>query len=140
MLMKDQFQDTVARLGLDENASSLERDLAELVWMRCESAFLQKSPQKPVLLKKASRLKQKHLSLTDIQFLTAFFSDVLRHCEVTSQHLKNEIQKVWLLCDPEDEKTKENFEYLNYLRETQRKNKKSINKLADIQHKMKKLR
>ena len=142
MLMKSQFQDTMSRLGLDEDTNTLERDLAEIVWMRCEAAFLQKSSQTAALLENAkiNHIKQNQLNRQEIQFLTTVIAALLSSGHDKMCILKDNIAEAWLLCDPEDKETAENFQYLNRLRNYQRDGKTTMIKLANIQRKLKKLR
>lgn len=143
MLLKEHFQETIARLGLDDLESEQERQLAEIIWHRCEAAFMQSSPQTAALLKPRSYgyfTKTERLTLQEVQFLNQLFAEMLTISSYNLSGLKEGIQECWLLCDPDDSKTKENFDILNKLRTKQRKYKKLHKQLATIQHKLKKSR
>lgn len=140
MLMQSQFQDTVSRLGLD--STSVERDLAELIWMRCEAAFQQKSPQVATLLKAKKKLKYSEQPLTqqELQSLTDLISDLLFVGNTKMQNLKTAIKNTWLVCDRDNPNTKHYFEQLNQLRDYKRMADQSMRRMEKIQHKLKKLR
>ncbi len=142
MLLKQHFQDTVARLGLDDLESEQERAIAEIVWHRCEAAMMQQSPQTAALLKKRYVHSSFDAQLTrqEVQFLNQVFASMLTISSYNIRELKGAIQEYWLQCDPDNSETQEHFEHLNQLRSLQRKFKKSHNQLATIQRKLKKSR
>ena len=139
MLLKEQFEATIARIGIEDDT---DYDLASIIWKRCEDAMIGKTSQEPVLLHKPNkyRTKNEQLTLQEIQFLNGMFAEMLTISSYNTNELKAAIQECWLLCDPDDPKTQENFDYLNQLRNLQRKFKKAHSQLAAIQRKLKKSR
>lgn len=139
MLLKEQFEATISRIGIDDDN---DYDLASIIWKRCEDAMIGKTSQEAALLHKVSQYQPKgeQLTLQEIQFLNQIFAGMLTISSYNIRELKAVVQECWLLCDPDDDKTQENFEYLNQLRSLQRKFKKSHNQLAAIQRKLKKNR
>ena len=139
MLLKEQFESTIARIGIDDDT---DYDLASIIWKRCEDAMIGKTSQEPVLLTKPSKFKPatEQLTLQEVQFLNDMFAKMLTIGSENLNAMKDAIQEAWLLCDPDDEKTQENFKLLNDFRTTQRKWKKLHNQLANIQRKLKKSR
>lgn len=139
MLLKEQFEATIARIGIQDDT---DYDLASIIWKRCEDAMIGKTSQEPVLLHKPIKYhtKNEQLTLQEIQFLNQLIASMLTISSYNVGELKAAIQECWLLCDPDDNKTQENFEYLNQLRSLQRKFKKSHSQLATIQRKLKKNR
>ena len=139
MLLKEQFEHTIARIGVEDDT---DYDLASIIWKRCEDAMIGKTSQEPVLLHKQTKhhTRSEQLTLQEIQFLNAMFAEMLTISSYNISELKAAIQECWLLCDPDDPKTQENFDYLNQLRNLQRKFKKAHSQLAAIQRKLKKSR
>lgn len=138
MEMKREFLHMVDRMGLEDG----ELALAEIVWQKAERAMQGKPTQEPVLLKSQhfGKSNENSLSREEVQFLTMMITDLLNTAQINMSALKVSIQEAWLVCDPEDEKTKENFEALNNLRSHQRKISPMMRKLEKIQHKLKKQR
>lgn len=138
MEMKREFLHMVDRMGLED----AELALAEIVWQKAERAMQGKPVQEAVLLKSQHIGKSNPhvLSREEVQFLTMMITDMLNTAQVNMYALKAAIQEAWLVCDPEDEKTKQNFEALNHLRSVQRKIAPMMRKLEKIQHKLKKQR
>lgn len=138
MEMKREFLHMVDRMGLEDG----ELALAEIVWQKAERAMQGKPTQEAVLLKSeyVGKSNPHALSREEVQFLTMMITDMLNTEQVNMYALKAAIQEVWLVCDPEDEKTKQNFEALNHLRSVQRKIARMMRKLEKIQHKLKKQR
>jgi len=139
MLLKKEFESTVNRLGLD---TEVDRCLAEIVWERCEAAHASRSPQTAVLLKtKLDRIERNTvLSKSEIQFLTSVLAKAHTWHDGVRKDLAQIIQNHWMLCDPEDETTKETFKQMNKWKNSYRKSKEEFKKLAKIQHKLKKMR
>lgn len=142
MLLNKQFQDTIKRIGLDDPLSDQERMLAEIVWSRCESAMMQKSPQTAALLKSRYVHSSSSAELTreDWQYLTHILKLLLNNHDEEINLAKIYAQEHWKMCDPDKPETKYNFEKLNTLRDIQRQLKTRRNKLSIIQRKLKKLR
>lgn len=138
MEMKREFLHMVDRMGLED----AELALAEIVWQKAERAMQGKPVQEAVLLKSeyVGKSNPHALSREEVQFLTMILTDMLRTSQQNMRNMRASMQEVWLLCDPDDEKTQENFEILNYLRSVQRKISPMIRKLEKIQHKLKKQR
>lgn len=140
MELKKEFAHMVDRMGLEDG----ELALAEIVWKKAERAMQGLPVQEAVLLKEplvfAPERETNELTREDVQFLTKMLSDMLSIAQCNSETLKAEIQYVWLLCDPDDEETKNNFNTLNSLRNYQRKVGRMTRKLEKIQHKLKKQR
>lgn len=138
MEMKREFLHMVDRMGLEDG----ELALAEIVWQKAERAMQGKPTQEAVLLKSEfTPVRQPEiLTREEIQFLSGVLRDMLNTAQINSARLREVIQEVWLLCDPDDEKTKENFEHLNEIRSYQRKVYAMMRKFEKIQHKLKKLR
>jgi hypothetical protein len=138
MEMKKEFIHMVDRMGLEDG----ELALAEIVWKKAERAMQGMPTQEPVLLKPERKVKKKEKLLTneEIQFLTGLLKNLLCRGNLSNQLLKDEIQQVWLACNPEDENTKDAFEALNILRSYQRKVYTQFRKLEQIQSKLKKQR
>lgn len=138
MEMKREFLHMVDRMGLEDG----ELSLAEIVWQKAERAMQGKPTQEAVLLKSeyVGKSNSNALSREEIQFLSGLLRDMLNTAQTNSAALREIIQEVWLLCDPDDEKTKENFEHLNEIRSYQRKVYAMMRKLEKIQHKLKKQR
>lgn len=139
MLLKEQFEATIARIGIEDD---IDYDLASIIWKRCEDAMIGKASQEPVLLHKQTkhRTRNEQLTLQEIQFLNDLFASMLSIGSYNLSELKAAIQECWLLCDPDDSKTQENFNHLNQLRNFQRRVKKANKQLAEIQRKLKKSR
>lgn len=139
MLLKEQFEATISRIGVDDDT---DYDLASIIWKRCEDAMIGRTSQEPTLLVQQTKYQPKgeQLTLQEIQFLNQLIASMLTISSYNVGELKAAIQECWLLCDPDDDKTQENFEYLNQLRSLQRKFKKSHTQLATIQRKLKKSR
>lgn len=138
MELKKEFTHMVDRMGLEE----AELALAEIVWNKAERAMQGLPMQEATLLKQPFTLEPKSNELTreDMQFLTNLITYCLRTGQHATECIKDEIQQVWLLCDPDDDKTKDNFTALNNLRTYQRKVRATMRKLEKIQHKLKKSR
>ncbi len=138
MEMKREFLHMVDRMGLEDG----ELSLAEIVWQKAERAMQGKPTQEAVLLKAEHTIESNPhvLSRQEVQFLTMMITDMLNTAQINMYKLKQATQNAWLLCDPEDETTKENFEGLNHLRSYQRKISPMMRKLEKIQHKLKKQR
>lgn len=139
MLLKEQFEATIARIGIEDDT---DYDLASIIWKRCEDAMIGKTSQEPVLLHKPTkyRTKNEQLTLQEIQFLNQVFASMLTISSYNIRELKGVMQEYWLQCDPDNSETQEYFDYLNQLRSLQRKFKKSHSQLATIQRKLKKSR
>lgn len=138
MILKNEFNATVDRLGLSEE---VDQCLAEIIWERCEAAHANKSSQVAALLKtKKERIKREGLSQSEIQFITGMIARTQNLSQDFFHSINNDIQGAWLLCDPDDETTQENFEILNSLKNIKRKAKEEYKKLANVQHKLKKMR
>lgn len=140
MEMKREFLHMVDRMGLEE----AELALAEIVWQKAERAMQGKPAQEAILLKQpyvAIKDYQEHdLTRQEVQFLSMILADMLGTAQVNMLKLKSKIQEAWLLCDPEDKTTAENFEYLNHLRSHQRRVSAMMRKFEKIQRKLKKSR
>jgi hypothetical protein len=145
MILKPEFANMVDRMGLEDG----ELALAEIVWQRCEKAMQQKPQQEAVLVSdKLQKFLQTYaynhrsvaLTTDELHWLTTMFTTFLRLGEDNLAAIKEEIQGAWLLCDPDDPKTEDNFAYLNELRTIQQKWKKSHKRLSSIQTKLKKNR
>lgn len=141
MLLKEQFEHTIARIGIEDDT---DYDLASIIWKRCEDAMLGKTSQEAALLSKATKLKQtgqvEQLTLQEVQFLNDLFAEMLSIGSENLEEIKGAVQKVWLNCNPDDEKTEPWFRILNELRNKQRKWKKAQKQLSEIQRKLKKSR
>ena len=139
MLLKEQFESTIARIGIEDDT---DYDLASIIWKRCEDAMIGKTSQEPVLLHKKTkyRVRNEQLTLQEIQFLNQLFAEMLTLSSYNQSELKYVIQEYWQRCDPENPNTQEIFDALNQLRSKQRKFKKLHNHLASIQRKLKKSR
>ena len=139
MLLKEQFEATIARIGIQDDT---DYDLASIIWKRCEDTMIGKTSQEPVLLHKPIKYhtKNEQLTLQEIQFLNGMFAEMLTISSYNLGELKAAIQEHWLVCDPDNSETQDNFDHLNQLRSLQRKFKKSHSQLATIQRKLKKSR
>lgn len=139
MLLKEQFEHTIARIGIEDDT---DYDLASIIWKRCEDAMIGKTSQEPVLLHKPTkyRTKNEQLTLQEVQFLNGMFAEMLTISSYNISELKAAIQEYWLQCDPDNSETQDNFDHLNQLRSLQRKFKKAHSQLAAIQRKLKKSR
>lgn len=136
MLMKHEFQQTCARLGLEDH----ELDLAEIIWSKCEHAFQGGSVQDAALLTKPQvriRVNQETLTRQDMQYLSNVLSKALTQGENFKQSAKRSADALWRKCDKNDPETAEYFSQLNRLRNFQRNMKRAFNKLAVIQSKLK---
>ncbi len=138
MEMKREFLHMVDRMGLEDG----ELALAEIVWQKAERAMQGKPVQEAVLLKSEFTPARQPQALTreEMQFLSGVLRDMLNVAQNNMVGLRGAIQEAWLLCDPDDEKTEENFQLLNQLRTYQRKVSVMMRKFEKIQHKLKKLR
>ena len=139
MLLKEQFEATLARIGVVDDS---DYDLASIIWKRCEDAMLGKTSQEPALLTKPSKFKPapEQLTLQEVQFLNQLFAEMLTTGADNLNGIKVIIQDMWVHCDPEDENTKPYFTGLNNLRDKQRTWKKAQKQLSEIQRKLKKSR
>lgn len=141
MLLKEQFEATIARIGIEDDT---DYDLASIIWKRCEDAMLGKTSQEAALLSKATKLKRtgqvEQLTLQEVQFLNDLFAEMLSIGSENLEEIKAAVQKAWLNCNPDDEKTEPWFRILNELRNKQRKWKKAQKQLSEIQRKLKKSR
>lgn len=140
MILKPEFAHLVDRLGLEDG----ELTIAEIVWERCEKAMQGKPVQEAALLKQqhvfAPERETNNFTREEAQFMTDLTRDFLRTAQSNMKILRRDIQSVWLLCDPDDNRTDHYFEELNELRTYQRRINSSLRKLESIQHKMKKQR
>jgi len=141
MILKSEFAHLVDRLGLEDG----ELTIAEIVWERCEKAMQGKPVQEAALLKEpyvfaATKRATNEFTREEAQFMTDLTRDFLRTAQSNMRVLRSDIQSVWLLCDPDDERTDHYFNELNALRSYQRKINSSLRKLESIQHKLKKQR
>lgn len=143
MILKKEFEATVSRLGLD---SEVDQTLAEIIWERCEAAHTHRSSQTATLLKPTKKLAKSFqrdteaLTQSELQFLTKFIADVQNKVYLIFPELKYQIQEAWMLCDPDDESTKENFKILNELKTFRNAVKEQNNKISNVQRKLKKMR
>lgn len=144
MQMKSEFDNLVQRMGLGED----ERTLAEIFWKRAEKAVQGKPSQEALLLGgepinfevRNTVILHKLETITDeeIDFMVSINRNVLTQIEEVKKLLNRDIQKHWLLCDPDNPDTLEDFEWLNGLKGLKRKVKYQGNRLASIQRKLKK--
>ena len=144
MQMKSEFDNLVQRMGLGED----ERTLAEIFWKRAEKAVQGKPSQEAVLLggEPVNFEVRNTVILHNIEFITNEEIDfmvsvnrqVLTNIEEAKKLLNQDIQRHWLLCDPDNPNTVDDFDYLNQLKTWKRKIKNQSNKLAGIQRKLKK--
>lgn len=144
MQMKSEFESLVERMGLGED----ERTLAEIFWKRAEKAVQGKPSQEAFLLggEPVNFEVRNTVILHNIEFLTNEEIDfmvsvnrqVLTNIEEAKKLLNQDIQRHWLLCDPDNPNTADDFDYLNQLKTWKRKIKNQSNKLAGIQRKLKK--
>lgn len=144
MQMKSEFESLVERMGLGED----ERTLAEIFWKRAEKAVQGKPSQEAFLLggEPVNFEVRNTVILHNIEFLTNEEVDfmvsvnrqVLTNIEEAKKLLNQDIQRHWLLCDPDNPNTADDFDYLNQLKTWKRKIKNQSNKLAGIQRKLKK--
>lgn len=142
--MKSEFESLVERMGLGED----ERTLAEIFWKRAEKAVQGKPSQEAFLLggEPVNFEVRNTVILHNIEFLTNEEVDfmvsvnrqVLTNIEEAKKLLNQDIQRHWLLCDPDNPNTADDFDYLNQLKTWKRKIKNQSNKLAGIQRKLKK--
>lgn len=140
MQMQSEFDMLVNRLGLNED----EQNLAHVVWSKCEKTMTGKG-QDAVLLVEPVAFKTKavpkaadSLNNQDIDFMVSAFKAALTDGEELKKLLNLSIQQHWLVCDPENKSTEEDFMYLNQLKTAKRKLRLRTNKLASIQRKLKK--
>lgn len=140
MLLKSEFVHMVNHLGLEDG----ELALAEIVWSKAERAMQGKPVQEAALLKQphvfSSTRGTDQFTREEAQFMVDLTRDFLRTAHSNMKVLRRDIQAVWLLCDPDDEKTDHYFDELNTLRTYQRRINSSLRKLENIQHKLKKQR
>lgn len=142
LVLDKQFQETLQRLGL---TTEVDQYLAEIVWQRCEAAHANKSSQTAALFK-TKTVKQKIkkekpvLTQNELQFLTDLIKNSQSHDSGFYSTLNFRIQECWLLCDPDDASTSQNFKDLNRMKEFKRRYKEHHNKLCNIQRKLKKMR
>lgn len=140
MELKKEFAHMVDRMGLED----AELSLAEIVWQKAERAMQGLPVQEAVLLKEqfvfAPERTTNELTREEVQFMCKFITELLNTGQENMKRLRSDIQAVWLLCDPDDDKTSENFVALNNLRTYQRRVSPMLRKLEKIQHKLKKQR
>lgn len=144
MQMKSEFESLVERMGLGED----ERTLAEIFWKRAEKAVQGKPSQEAMLLggepvsfefRKTVVLHQiETITNEEVDFLVSVNRQVLTNIEEAKKLLNHDIQRHWLLCDPDNPNTADDFDYLNQLKTWKRKIKRQSNMLAGIQRKLKK--
>ncbi len=144
MQMKSEFESLVSRMGLGED----ERTLAEIFWKRAEKAMQGKPSQEAILLGgepvnfefRNTVILHNIETLTneDIDFMISINRVALTKIEEVKKLINRDIQVHWLLCDPDNPNTAEDFAYLNQLKTWKRKIKNQSNKLASIQRKLKK--
>jgi hypothetical protein len=142
--MQPEFEILANRMGLAEE----ERNLAEIVWKHCEKTMTGKGGQEAVLLGgepfnfevRNTVILHKLETITDeeIDFMVSINRQVLTQVEEVKKLLNHDIQKHWLLCDPDNPDTIEDFKWLNGLKGLKRKVKYQGNRLASIQRKLKK--
>lgn len=138
MLLKNEFVHMVNHLGLEDG----ELALAEIVWQKAERAMQGKPIQQAALLHREvwDVSNPNELTREEAQFMADLTRDFLRTAQSNMKVLRKDIQDVWLLCDPDDERTAHYFDELNTLRSYRRKINTSLRKLESIQHKLKKQR
>lgn len=144
MQMKSEFEALVERMGLGED----ERALAEIFWKRAEKAVQGKPSQEafllggePVNFEVRSTVilhNVEFLTNEEIDFMVSTYRGALTQIEEVKKLLNRDIQKHWMLCDPDNPDTIEDFEWLNGLKTLKRKIKRQGNTLAGIQRKLKK--
>jgi hypothetical protein len=144
MQMKSEFDSLVERMGLGED----ERTLAEIFWKRAEKSVQGKPTQEALLLGgepvnfevRNTVILHNIETLTneDIDFLVSINRVALTRVEEVKKLINRDIQVHWLLCDPDNPNTLEDFAYLNQLKSWKRKLKIQSNKLSSIQRKLKK--
>ena len=148
MQLKQEFIRTCNQLGLED----CEVALAEVIWQRAERAAWGLSKQVPSLLdNKEQQVKAKlsidmiepepsiELTQADLQVLTKIIALQIQRCQQASDYDKIVVQALWSKCDPDNPDSEHSFEALNYYKDTLRKNKQKRDKLAAMQHKLKKL-
>lgn len=141
MLLKNEFYHMCNHLGLEDG----ELSLAEIVWEKAERAMQGKPVQESVLLKQPyvfaeTKREPSQFTREEAQFMSDLTRSFLNTAQSNMKVLRRDIQAVWLLCDPDDEKTDHYFEELNVLRNYQRKINSALRKLESVQHKLKKQR
>lgn len=144
MQMKSEFDGLVERMGLGED----ERTLAEIFWKRAEKAIQGKPSQEafllggePVNFEVRSTVilhNVEFLTNEEIDFMVSTYRGALTQIEEVKKLLNRDIQRHWLLCDPDNPATADDFDYLNGLKALKRKIKRQGNTLAGIQRKLKK--
>lgn len=142
--MQPEFEILANRMGLAEE----ERNLAEIVWKQCEKTMTGKGGQDAVLLggepfnfevRNTVILHNiEFLTNEDIDFMVSINRGALTQIEEVKKLLNLDIQRHWLLCDPDNPATANDFDYLNCLKSLKRKIKRQGNTLASIQRKLKK--
>lgn len=142
--MQPEFEILANRMGLAEE----ERNLAEIVWKQCEKTMTGKGGQTAVLFggevvnfETRSTVilhNVEFLTNEDIDFMVSINRNALTQIEEVKKLLNLDIQKHWLLCDPDNPDTIEDFAWLNALKTLKRKIKHQSNTLASIQRKLKK--
>jgi hypothetical protein len=150
MQLKQEFIRTCNKLGLED----CEVALAEVIWQRAERAAWGLSKQVPSLLdNKEQAFKQTtkleidmiepepsiELTQADLQVLTKIIALQIQRCQQASDYDKIVVQALWSKCDPDNPDSEHSFEALNYYKDMLRKNKQKRDKLAAMQHKLKKL-
>lgn len=150
MQLKQEFIRTCNQLGLED----CEVALAEVIWQRAERAAWGLSKQVPSLLdNKEQQVKAKlsidmiepepnmnqELTQADVQVLTKMLSRAIRTEQNSINYNNLVVRALWNKCNPEDNETKAFFDAMNFYKEMNRSDKKKRDKLAAMQHKLKKL-
>ena len=148
MQLKQELIRTCNQLGLED----CEVALAEVIWQRAERAAWGLSKQVPSLLDNKEQTVKASLSIdmiepepsieltqADLQVLTKIIALQIQRCQQASDYDKIVVQALWSKCDPDNPDSEHSFEALNYYKDTLRKNKQKRDKLAAMQHKLKKL-
>lgn len=139
MILKQEFVHMVNNMGLEDG----DLTLAEIVWLKAERAMQGKPVQEAKLLTSTQYTSSKDpLALTqaELQCLTDGLAAVLAHDEQVLTNLKYRIDQLWNKSNPDDKESQTYFDAMNMYRNQQRKIKKDHDKLARIQHKLKKMK
>lgn len=140
MIKETEFKKTTKALGLTSGAA---KALAQEVWMKCEAAMLGNNVEIAAVLKssiKAKKQEDEDVNFTrqELQFIKTVLQGAIVQSDIIRRNLKEAIEELWTLSDPNAENTEAYFAALNDHRSFQRKFKRNLQKLVNFQRKVKK--